>query len=118
MLLTLPCKAHLTDAARYWPNSAKVQALKDRLAEFEQRVGKEVAKMLEELKKSVIAKLVVSTQVFRNYSQDTDASIEQEISQAITKAQALFTQAKAAKVEKDILELCAQAYDLCSDLPE
>ena len=29
----------------------------------------------------------------------------------------MFNQAKVAKVEKDILELCAQAYELCSDLP-
>src|SRR5699024_675970 len=38
-------EAHLSDAIRYWPNSSKVQALKDRLAEFERRVGKEVEKM-------------------------------------------------------------------------
>ncbi|MBS7360485.1 MAG: hypothetical protein KIG53_07760, partial [Oscillospiraceae bacterium] len=111
-------KAHLTDAARYWPNSAKVQALKDRLAEFEQRVGKEVAKMREAIKEKRYCEARSQyTSIQKLFSGYSDASIEQEISQAITKAQALFTQAKAAKVEKDILELCAQAYDLCSDLP-
>jgi len=111
-------KAHLTDAARYWPNSTKVQALKDRLAEFEQRVGKEVAKMREAIKEKRYCEARSQyTSIQKLFSGYSDASIEQEISQAITKAQALFTQAKAAKVEKDILELCAQAYDLCSDLP-
>lgn len=111
-------KAHLSDASRYWPNSAKVKSLNEKLSEFEQRVGKEVSKMRDAIKEkryfearnqySIIKKL------FSGYS---DAFIEQEISQAITKAQSLFNQAKVAKVEKDILDLCAQAYDICSDLP-
>lgn len=111
-------KAHLSDAARYWPNSTKVQALKDRLAEFEQRVGKEVAKMREAIKEKRYCEARSQyTSIQKLFSGYSDASIEQEISQAITKAQALFNQAKAAKVEKDILELCAQAYDVCLDLP-
>ena len=57
------------------------------------------------------------TSIQKLFSGYSDATIEQEISQSITKAQALFNQAKVAKVEKDILELCAQAYELCSDLP-
>lgn len=111
-------KAHLSDAARYWPNSAKVQVLKDKLTEFEQRVGKEVAKMRDAIKeKRYFEARSQYTSIQKLFSGYSDTSIEQEISQAITKAQALFNQAKAAKVEKDILELCAQAYDLCSDLP-
>lgn len=111
-------KAHLSDAARYWPNSAKVKALNDKLTEFEGRVGKEVAKM----RKAIADKRYCEarsqyTSIQKLFSGYADAAIEQEISQAISKAQALFNQAKAAKVEKDILELCAQAYDLCSDLP-
>lgn len=111
-------KAHLSDAARYWPNSAKVKALNDKLTEFEGRVGKEVAKM----RKAIVDKRYCEarsqyTSIQKLFSGYADAAIEQEISQAISKAQALFNQAKAAKVEKDILELCAQAYDLCSDLP-
>lgn len=111
-------KAHLSDAARYWPNSSKVQALKDRLAEFEQRVGKEVEKMRGAIKEKryceARSQYANIQKLFSGYS---DTTIEQEISQAITKAQSLFNQAKAAKVEKDILELCAQAYDFCTDLP-
>lgn len=111
-------KAHLSDAARYWPNSAKVQDLKDKLTEFEQRVGKEVAKMRDAIKeKRYFEARSQYTSIQKLFSGYSDTSIEQEISQAITEAQALFNQAKAAKVEKDILELCAQAYDLCSDLP-
>lgn len=111
-------KAHLSYAAGYWPNSAKVQALKDRLVEFEQRVGKEVSKMREAIKERRYCEARSQyTSIQKLSSGYSDASIEQEISQAITKAQALFRQAKAAKAERDVLELCAQAYDLCSDLP-
>lgn len=111
-------KAHLSDAERYWPNSPKVKALKERLAEFEQRVGKEVAKMRDAIKeKKYIEARSQYTSIQKLFSGYSDAVIEQEINQAITKAQSLFNQAKAAKVEKDILELCAQAYDFCSDLP-
>ena len=111
-------KAHLSDATRYWPNSSKVQALKDRLAEFEQRVGKEVAKMRDAIKEKRFCEARSQyTSIQKLFSGYSDSTIEQEISQSITKAQALFNQAKVAKVEKDILELCAQAYELCSDLP-
>lgn len=111
-------KAHLSDAARYWPNSAKVKALNDKLTEFEGRVGKEVAKMRKAIEdKRYCEARSQYTSIQKLFSGYADAAIEQEITQAISKAQALFNQAKAAKVEKDILELCAQAYDLCSDLP-
>lgn len=111
-------KAHLSDAARYWPNSSKINALNDKLTEFEGRVGKEVAKMRKAIEdKRYCEARSQYTSIQKLFSGYSDASIEQDISQAITKAQALFTQAKASKVEKDILELCAQAYDLCSDLP-
>lgn len=111
-------KAHLSDAARYWPNSAKVQALQDRLEEVEQRVGEEVVKMRDAIKEKryyeVRSQYKRVQKLFSGYS---DVEIEQEFSQAINKAQAWFDKAKAAKVEKDILELCAQAYEFCSDLP-
>lgn len=111
-------KARLSDATRYWPNCSKVQVLKDRLAEFEQRVGKEVAKMRDAIKEKRFCEARSQyTSIQKLFSGYSDATIEQEISQSITKAQALFNQAKVAKVEKDILELCAQAYELCSDLP-
>lgn len=111
-------KAHLSDATRYWTNSSKVQAMKDRLAEFEQRVGKEVAKMRDAIKEKRFCEARSQySSIQKLFSGYSDATIEQEISQSITKAQTLFNQAKVAKVEKDILELCAQAYELCSDLP-
>ena len=111
-------KAHLSDAEHYWPNSTKVSALKDRLTEYEQRVGKEVSKMRDAIKdKRYYEVRNQYNSIKKLFSGYTDAVLEQEITQAITKAQALFNQAKATKVEKDILELCAQAYDYCSDLP-
>ena len=111
-------RAHLSDAARYWPKSAKIDALKDRLSEYEQRVGKEVAKMREAIseKRYCEAKKQYDgiKKLFSGYS---DAAIEQEITQAIAKAQALFAQANATNVDKDILQFCVQAYECCSDFP-
>lgn len=111
-------KAHISDAGRYWPNSSKVQALSGRLAEYEQRVGKEVAKMWDAIKEK---RYIEARSQYKNiqklFSGYLDVTIEQEISQAILKAQSLLNQAKTAKAEEDVFGLCAQAYDICSDLP-
>ena len=111
-------KAHLSGAARYWPNSNRVQAVKERLADAEARVGKVVAQMREAITNKQYfeaRKQYASIQkLFPGYRDD---AVEQEINDAIAKAQSLFAQAKAARVEQEILNLCAQAYDQCADLP-
>ena len=111
-------KAHLSDAERYWPNSTKLVSLQDRCEEFERRVGKEVAKMHEAIKENRFCEARGQyASIQRLFSGYSDVIIEQKINQAIAKAKSLLNQAKAAKSEKDVLELCAQAYDLCADLP-
>ena len=111
-------EAHLNDADRYWPGSEQVAELRKKLTEYKNRVGKEVSKMRSAIsnKRYFEAKKQYDTikKLFAGYS---DPTIEEEINNAITKAQSIFNQAKSSKVEKDILELCAQAYDLCHDLP-
>lgn len=111
-------KAHLNDADRYWPSSSMVASLRQRLKEYEERVGKEVIKMREAIKNKCYCEAKSQyhsiQKLFSGYS---DATTEKEINQAINQAKAIYNQAKAAKVEKDILELCAKAYDLCVDLP-
>lgn len=111
-------KAYISDAGRYWPNSLKVQALQERLVECEQRVGKEVTKMHDAIReKHYWEARIQYTSIRKLFPDYSDTSIEQEITRAITEAQSLFNQAKKLKIEKDIFELCAQAYDICSDLP-
>lgn len=111
-------QAHLNDAERYWSGSSKVASLKQKLKEFKDRVGAEVARMREaiKLKKYHEAKKQYQTikKLFTSYS---DVEIENEIEQAISNAKKLFEQAKSTKDEKKILELCALAYDACSDYP-
>ena len=111
-------EAHLNDADRYWPGSEQVTELRRKLTDYRNRVGKEVSKMRDAIsnKRYYEAKKQYDTikKLFAGYS---DPTIEEEINNAITKAESLFKRAKASKVEKDILELCAQAYDLCNDLP-
>lgn len=110
--------AHLADAERYWPKSQKVSDLRTRLAEYEGRVGVEVAKMREAIKnKCYIEARKQYTDIKKLFTSYSDVTIEQDITQAISDAQAVYNQARSAKAEKDILELCAKAYDLCKDLP-
>ena len=66
-----------------------------------------------------VAKGVVALAQYLGVKTDnaTVAKYAQEIAQAVEKAQLLLQKAKAAKLERDVLELCAQAYELCVDLP-
>ena len=111
-------EAHLSDAERYWPGSGQAAELRKKLTEYKNRVGREVSKMRSaiENKRYFEAKKQYDTirKLFPGYS---ETAIEQEINTAVSKAQALLSKAKASGIEKDILELCAQAYDLCHDLP-
>lgn len=111
-------KAHLSDAQRYWPGNARIQALQSQLAEYEKRVGGEVTKLCNAMEgrryQEAQRQYTVIQKLFPGYQ---DAQVEEEISQAVEKAQFLFQKAKSTKSEKDVLELCAQAYELCADLP-
>ena len=111
-------RVHLSDANHYWPDSSKIISLKQRLNEYEKRVGSEIDKMREAIKNKRYYEARSQYQsIQRLFSDYSDAAIEEEINRAITKAKSLFNQAKATRVEKDILELCSKAYDLCVDMP-
>lgn len=109
---------HLSDAEHYWPGSRKLQELRTRLADVEKRVGSEVAKMRAAIggKRYMEAQKQYTAirKLFPNYA---DQDVEQEINTALSSAQSLFQQAQRAKAEKDVLELCGRAYDVCGDLP-
>jgi len=111
-------EAHLTDADRYWPGSSKVAALRKQLAEYQQRVGKEVAKMQQAMQNKnymdARQQYAAIRKLFPNYS---DPVTEELINKAIIDAQNAFRQAQASKVEQQVLDLCAKAYELCADLP-
>ncbi len=111
-------RVHLAEAQRRWKNSDMEKEVQAKLAEFEQRVGKEVAVMRGAIKEKryceARAKYSNVKKLFPSYS---DSAMEEEISQAIEKAQGLFNQAKKATAEKDVLELCVGAFDICTDLP-
>ena len=111
-------KAHLSDAEHYWPGSSKVKDLIQKLKEYETRVGKEVGKMREAVENKCFFEAKKQYDAIKKlFSGYSDPKIESEINDAITKAQSLLSRAKATKIDKEILELCAQAYDICADLP-
>lgn len=110
--------AHLSDADRYWPKSQKVSDLRARLTEYERRVGAEVAKMHAAIKsKCYMEAQRQYTDIKKLFAGYGDPAMELEISQAISDAQAAYKQAQSAATEKDVLALCAKAYNLCADLP-
>lgn len=111
-------EAHLNDASRYWPNSGRVASLKQHLAEYEKRVGNEVAKMREAVDNKRYFEAKKRYQSIQKLCSDySDVSIEEEIEQSIKQAEGLYNQAKVSKSESATLELCAKAYDICSDYP-
>lgn len=111
-------QAHLNDAERYWSGSSKVSSLKQKLKEYKDRVGAEVTKMREAIKKKRYHEAKKQYQIIQKlFSSYSDADIEIEIDQAISNARNYFNQAKATRDQKKILELCALAYDACSDYP-
>lgn len=111
-------QAHLSDAERYWSGSSKITSLKQKLKEYKDRVGAEVTKMREAIKQKKYLEAKKQYQTIKKlFSSYSDVDIETEIEQAISNAKRLFEQAKLTKDEKKILELCALAYDACSDYP-
>lgn len=110
--------AHLTDAERYWPGNSRIHTLRTRLADVEKRVGSEVSKMRAAMggKRYMEAQKQYAAirKLFPNYD---DQTVEQEINAAVSSARNLFHQAQRAQAEKDVLELCARAYDACGDFP-
>lgn len=111
-------KARLDDAEGYWPKSTKVSDLRRKLKEYEGRVGAEVTKMRDAMKaKRFFEARQQYQQIRKLFPGYADQEMEDEVNRAITQAQTLFRQAQASKVEKDALELCARAYEMCADLP-
>ena len=111
-------KARLEDAERFWPGSSRVAELRRRLSDYEKRVGAEVSKLREAMKgKRFFEARQQYQQIRKLFTGYADQEMEQAVNRAITEAQNLFRQAQAARAEKDVLELCARAYDVCADLP-
>lgn len=110
--------AHLKDADSYWPGSPRVKSLRERLKDFEQRVGLEVGRLHKAMedKRFLEARSRYQT-IQKLFSGYRDSAIETQIGDAIAKAEKLFAQAKSAQGEKDVLDLCTRAYELCADLP-
>ena len=111
-------RIQLKDAAGYWPGSPEIAALEKKLTEYEGRVGAEVAKMRKamEQKRYCEAKTQYES-ICRLFPGYKDPAVEAQTLQAVKDAQSLFQRARESRQETQVLELCAQAYELCADLP-
>lgn len=110
-------KAHLNDADRYWPKSKTVSDLRARLLEYEGRVGAEVATMRRAMEnKCYLEAQRQYGEIKKLFPGYNDPDVEEEITQAISQAKAVYQQACRAGKEAEVLELCAKAFALCADL--
>ena len=111
-------EAHLSDAERYWPGSAKTETLRNRLSTLALRLRP----LAESMRAAVSERRYFEAQKqyanIKKMSPDfKDSDLEKEILAAIDTATAVFKQAQAAKTEKDIIDLCVKAYEICKDYP-
>jgi len=111
-------EAHLLEAERYWPGSSKVEVLKKQLATLAQRL-----KPIAELMRIAIAerRYFEAKKHYMNiqklFPDFKDLDLEKEIQTVIDSAAIAFKQAQNTKVEKDMIDLCVKAYELCKDYP-
>lgn len=111
--------AYLADAEKYWPNSRRISDLRARLEMDKSRAGTEI----DRLRSAMGDKRYFEAQrryadirkLFPGYS---DPAAQEEISRAISGAQALCGQARSEKNAGKARALCEQACQLCRDLPD
>ena len=111
-------RVQLKDAEVCWPGNPKGAELQKRLTDYEARVGAEVTKM----RKAMAERRYLEAQrqyqsICRLFPGYKDPAVETQCAQAVRSAQTMFQKAQASGQEKEVLELCAQAYELCADLP-
>lgn len=111
-------EAHLIDAGKIWPGSSKVSALLDHLKDVKQRVGS----VAESMRKSVAEKRYIEgrkqyANIQKYFPEFREIEVEEEISAAIDTAQTLLNKAQASNNEKEIIEHCSKAYEVCKDYP-
>ena len=109
---------NLSDAEKYWPGSPRAAALRKRLDDCQERIGKEIDKMQSAVKAKRFfearEQYGVIKKLFSGYS---DKNTEELIESSIKSAKATLDRARAAADDTQRLELCSKAYELCSDLP-
>ncbi len=111
-------RVQLKDAETYWPGSPKAAELLKRLTDYESRVGAEVTKMRRAMAERRYYEAQRQYQsICRLFPGYKDPEMEAQCGQAVRSAQTLFAKAQATGQEREVLELCAQAYELCADLP-
>lgn len=109
---------HLNDAEKYWPGSSEVKAKREKLEESKQRIGDVAVNMrtaVQEKRYYEAKKQYEAIQ--RRFPAFKEADLEAVITTAIETAQSYFNKAQSARNEKDIIENCTKAYELCCDYP-
>lgn len=109
-------KMYIGDSEKYWPNNSEAAGLKAKLADIENKVGNKVSKMNKLMKDKKYFNARIEYENIKNlFSGYSDIAIESKIDEAINTAESLFEKLKKTNDEKNIIQLCSQIYDLCSD---
>lgn len=111
--------AYLTEAERYWPGNRRISELRARLETDKSRAGTEIGRLRDAMgyRRYFEAQEQYAhiRDLFPGYS---DPAAQEEISRAISGAQALCNQARNKTTAQEARALCEQAWELCRDLPD
>ena len=111
-------KIHLSDAEKLWPGNAKIAPLRQMLTELKERIGDKPEKMraaADEGRFHEAGKMY--DDIKKLFSEFNEPELDSRIQGALAAAAEALNQAKAAKSERDIIDFCDKAYELCKDFP-
>lgn len=108
----------LTDAERFLPGDSRIKFLTERLTENKQRIGSVAASMRQAAteKRYVEAKKQYAN-IQKLFPSFREAELEEEMEKAISDAETLYKSAQASKDEKEVVDKCSKAYEVCRDYP-
>lgn len=108
----------LTEAVNLWNDNVVAAMLRRQLDDYELQVGREVTQMRTAMaQKRYIAARGYYGALRQKMPDFCDATVEEEITLGVAKAKQIYRVAQSARSQRDVLRLCAEAYDHCADLP-
>lgn len=112
-------EVRLDDAERFWPGSGKVASLRKELIALKQGPVGTAAKSMRAAvsEKRYYEARKQYNNIKKLFPDFKETDLENEIQTALDSADAELKKAKATKSEKDIIDFCGKAYEICQDYP-
>jgi len=111
-------EVHLSDAEKLWAENEKIAPLRQRLSELKGRIGEKPEEMRSAAKAGNFNEArKLYDEIKKLFPEFNEPELETEIQGALDAAMEALNQAKAAKSEKEIIDYCDKAYEICKDFP-